>query len=118
MSSVEDVSRVDYLSTLSQNPPVYSVKNYATLGLSIAGTISTGDFTIEASADGVEWEEVTVAKNGNQLPDNTITETGSFIAGVAGFQLARLLPDTFTGQVQVTANISTRITPAFTVGFA
>ncbi len=117
MSSVDDFSQQNWLTTTSQVPPTYSVKNYATLGLSIAGTITTGTFTVEVSTDGSEWEETTVAKSGSQLADNEITETGSFIAGVAGYTLARLVPNTFTGSVQVTANISTRITPAFTVGF-
>lgn len=115
MSSVDDFSQQNWLTTASQVPPQYSVKNYATLGLSIAGTM-TGNFTVEVSTDGNEWEETTVAKSGNQLADNEITETGSFIAGVAGYQLARLVPNTFTGSVQVTANISTRPTPAFIVG--
>lgn len=114
MSSVNDVSQVNYLTTLSQPVPVYSVKNYATLGLAIAGTITTGTFTVEASVDGNTWDEVPVAQGNVQLADNEITTVGGYIAGVAGYALARLVPATFTGQVQVTANISTRITPSFT----
>ncbi len=116
MSTNDDVARVDYLNTLHQGNINYSVANYATLGLSIAGTISTGTFVVEASTDGVEWEEIPIAKGGNQLANNEIVAVGSYIVGVAGYTLARLVPDTFTGFVNVTANISTRITPAFTIG--
>jgi len=116
MSSVDDVSQVNYLTTTSQVPPTYSVRNYATLGLSIAGTITTGTFTVEGTDDGSTWQELPIAKGNTQLADNTITETGSYIVGVAGYALARLVPDTFTGSVRVAANISTRITPAFALG--
>ena len=113
MSSVDDVSRVDYLSTTAQKPVVYSTKNLATLGLSIAGTITTGSFTAEGSEDGHTWTEIPVARGNTQLSENKIIAAGSYIVGVAGYALTRLLPNTFTGQVQVSANISTRPTPAF-----
>lgn len=117
MSSVDDVSQQNWLNTASQNPPSYSVKNYATLGLSIAGTITTGTFTVEGTDDGNTWETLPVAKGGNQLASNQIVATGSYIVGVAGYALARLVPASFTGSVQVSANISTRPTPPFIVGF-
>ncbi len=116
MSSVDDVSQENYLTTTSQVPVTYSVRNYATLGLSIAGTITTGDFTVEGSDDGSTWQELPVARGNTQLADNTIIATGSYIVGVAGYALARLVPDTFTGTVRVIGNISTRITPAFALG--
>ena len=116
MSTNDDVSRVDYLSTTSQGNINYSVANYATLGITISGTITTGSFVVEATTDGAVWEEIPIAKGGNQLANNEIVAAGAYIVGVAGYTLARLVPDTFTGNVIVTTNISTRITPAFTIG--
>ena len=117
MSSVDDVSQVNYLSTTSQVPVTYSVRNYSTLGLSLAGTFTTRGFTVEGSDDGHTWTELPIAKGNSQVADTTILAAGSYIVGVAGYAVARLAPDTVTGQVTVTANISTRTTPAFTVGF-
>lgn len=118
MSSVDDLSLEPvYLSTTAQGDVPISTHNYATLALSIAGTITTGSFTVEGTTDGAEWEELPVAKSNNQLPGNEITETGTFIIGVAGYVKARIVPDTFTGNVRITPNLSKRITPAFTAGF-
>ena len=119
MSGVDDLSLEPvYLATLDDDKMIqWSTHNYATLGISIGGTITTGTFTVEATEDGAEWVEIPVAKGNNQLPNNEITETGSYIVGVAGYSLARLVPDSFTGNVRVSANLSKRITPAFTVGF-
>lgn len=118
MSNVNDRSLEPvYLTTTSQTTVPFSVASYSTLSLSFAGTITTGTFTVEASTDGVEWEELPVAKSNNQLANNEIGEVGTFIIGVAGYALARIVPDSFTGNVKISPNISTRYTPAFTVGF-
>lgn len=114
--SIGDTIQTDYLNTAVQPVVTYSTRNYATLGLSIAGTVTTGTFTVEGSTDGFTWEQLPVAEGNNQVADNEIDAAGSYIVGVAGYAQARLVPDTFTGSVQVTANISTRITPAFTIG--
>lgn len=119
MSSVDDLSlEPEYLSTTDQGELKWSTHNYATLSLSIGGTLTTGTFTVEGTTDGAEWEELPVAKSNNQLADNEIAETGTFIIGVAGYVQARLVPDSFTGFLRITPNLSKRITPAFTVGMA
>ncbi len=118
MSSVDDLSLEPvYLSTTAQGDVPISTHNYATLGLTFAGTITTGTFVVEGTMDGVEWEELPVAKSNNQLPNNEITEVGTFIVGIAGYVKARIVPDSFTGNVRITPNVSKRITPAFTAGF-
>ncbi len=118
MSSVDDRSvEPIYLTTTNQTPPIISTSSYATLSLSFAGTITTGTFTVEGSTDGVEWEELPVAKSNSQVPNNEIAEVGTFVIGVAGYALARIVPDLFTGNVRISPNLSTRYTPAFTVGF-
>lgn len=114
MSSVDDVSKADWISTTEQYIAPYSTRNYATLGLSIGGTISSGTFTVEGTTDGVTWEELPVAKGNTALAANEITQTGAYIVGVAGYAQARIVPDSFTGQIQITANISTRIPQTFT----
>lgn len=119
MSSVNDRSvEPIYLTTTDQGEVNISTENYATLSLSFAGTITTGTFTVEGSNDGQEWEELPVAKNNNQITDNEITETGTFIVGVTSYSLAKIVPDSFTGNIRITPNLSTRITPPFTVGIA
>lgn len=118
MSSVDDLSLEPvYITTLDSNPVIrWSSHNYATFGLSIAGTITTGNFTIDGTTDGVVWEELPIAQSNNQLADNEIVATGTYIVGVAGYSLIRLVPTSFTGQVRITPNMSKRITPAFTIG--
>lgn len=117
MSSVHDRSiEPIYLTTTDQGEVNISTENYATLSLSFAGTITTGTFTVEGSNDGTEWEEVAIAKNNNQVPDNEIAETGTFVVGVTSYSLVKIVPDSFTGNVRITPNLTTRITPPFTVG--
>lgn len=118
MSGVDDLSLEPvYLSTTDQGDVPLSTHNYATLGLTVAGTFTTGNFVVEGTMDGVEWVELPVAIGNNQLPQNEITAVGTYIVGVAGYVKARIVPDTFTGNVRITPNLSKRITPAFTVGF-
>ena len=118
MSSVDDLSLEPvYLTTTDQGIITWSTHNYATLGLSIAGTITTPGFTVEGTEDNVTWQELPVAKGNSQIADNDIVATGSYIVGVAGYALVRLVPTDFTGSVRVTPNLSKRMTPAFTIGF-
>ena len=105
---VDDIVRVDYLDTTVQPDIQYSVMNYATLGLSISGTLTTGTFTVEGTQDGVEWQELPIVQGNVMLPNNEIVNTGSYVIDVTNYTLARLIPDTFTGSVRVTANQSTR----------
>ncbi len=119
MSGVDDLSLEPvYLSTVDQGDVYWSVHNYATMGLSVAGTMTTGDFTIEGTTDGTEWEELPIARSNVQLTDNAIVAPGAYIIGVAGYTRARLVPDTFTGNVRLTPNLSKRITPAFALPIA
>ncbi len=118
MSGVDDLSLEPvYISTLDSDPIIkWSTHNYATLALSIAGTITTGTFTVDGTTDGVTWEELPIAKGNSQLASNEIVARGSYIVGVAGYVLVQLVPDTFTGNVRVTPNLSKRITPPFAIG--
>lgn len=113
--SIGDTIQTDYLNTSVQPTVVYSTRNYATLGLSVIGTLS-GVLVVEGSNDGVSWEMLPIAEGGAQVPNNYIADEGTYIVGVAGYAQTRLVPTGFSGSIQVTANISTRITPAFTVG--
>ena len=119
MSGVNDLSLEPiYIGTADNDPVIQiSTHNYATLGLSIAGKITTGTFTVDGTQDGVTWEELPIAKSNSQLASNEIVATGAYIVGVAGYVMIQIVPDSFTGQVRITPNVSTRITPAFTVGF-
>jgi len=114
--SHNDLSQENYIDTTAQSDVVYSTRNYATLGLSISGTITTGTFTVEGTEDGYTWQELPVAQGNVQLAGDEITAVGSYIVGVAGYALVRLVPDNFTGSLRIMGNISTRITPAFTIG--
>jgi len=119
MSGVDDLSLEPvYLTTASQDDVYLSVHNYATLGISVGGTISSGNLTVEGTTDGSEWEELPVAKSNVQLTDNEIISSGTYIIGVAGYTRARIVPNLFEGSVRITPNVSKRITPAFALPIA
>ncbi len=111
MSGVDDLSLEPvYLTTTDQGTIQLSSHNYATLGLSVAGTVTTGNLTVDGTTDGVNWEELPIAKGNAQVADNEIVAAGAYIVSVAGYSLVRIVPTTFTGSVRVTPNLSKRVT--------
>lgn len=112
MSRVDDVLRVAYLTTLAQAPVYLSTLNYATLGLSVAGTMASGSFTVEGTQDGQMWEELPIGQGSTRIANDEIVQPGVYVVNVAAYSQARVLPDNFTGSVRITSNVSTRFAPA------
>lgn len=117
MSGVDDLSLEPvYLTTTDQSVIRISTHNYGTLGLSVAGTMSTGGFTVDGTEDGVIWQELPIAQGNTQLADNDIVAPGSYIVPVAGYVMVRVVPTSFTGAVRITPNVSKRVVSTFTFG--
>ncbi len=109
--SLDAFPQVNYLPDNTQ----YSTLGYASIGLSVAGTFS-GSITAEGSDDGSTWQQLPIAQGNTQLADNAITTAGSYVLSTVNYALVRLVVSGgFTGTPRVTANVSTRITPAFTL---
>lgn len=111
MSGVDDISLEPvYINTVDSNPVIkWGTHNYATFGFSVAGTVTTGTFIIEGTEDGATWDELPIYTGTVQLPNNEVVDTGSYRVDISGFALIRLVPDTFTGNVRITPNLSKRI---------
>lgn len=117
--SLGTVSQVNYL-------PVefiqYSTKGYASIGVSAAGTFSGGDyFTFQGSNDGNTWSTLPVfspTANGNSLlADGKVIAAGNYVVNTVNYALIKVVPsNSFASKVTVFADISTRISPAYTAG--
>lgn len=88
---------------------MYSVLGYGTLGLSLAGTFSAGTLQVQGSNDGRTWMALTVFTSGSTASGTTISAVGNYNVGLVSFTLARLVPTGFSGNLTVTASISTEI---------
>lgn len=120
MSTIDAVSRTDYMDTANQRI-IYSTLGYGSVGFTLAGTISSGNIKAYATNDGQTWTQIPIAKANNQLDDSTgITSAvfpGTFLVAANGYQQVSILASSdFVGNVIVSGLITTKVPQPFTVG--
>jgi hypothetical protein len=111
MSAINAFTQSGTIETAGSQGISYSTLGFGSIGFSLAGTFTSGTITLEGTIDGNSWTVLAAYKA--QTSYTSITTTGNYIASVVGYTEVKLVPDSFVGQLLVTANITT---PFFFLG--
>lgn len=95
----------------------WDVSGFCGMGLSVAGTFTSGHFILEGTGDGVNWDKLKIAKGPIEIIENgQIASIGNYSGLVYGYTKVKLTPVSLVGVLTLKSIVVPQLPPPFLFG--